>query len=56
MRRRAGCVGVARCLRRTFASLLIAAGKPIVYVLRQLGHASITLTVDTYGKWQPMAD
>ncbi len=23
---------------------------------RQLGHASITLTVDTYGKWLPMAD
>jgi integrase len=44
------------CLRHTFASLLIAAGKPIVYVQRQLGHASITLTVDTYGKWLPMAD
>lgn len=44
------------CLRHTFASLLLADGKPIVYVQRQLGHASITLTVDTYGKWLPMAD
>jgi hypothetical protein len=25
-------------------------------VQRQLGHASIQLTVDTYGKWLPMAD
>ena len=44
------------CLRHTFASLLLSHGKPIVYVKRQLGHASITLTVDTYGKWLPMAD
>ena len=25
------------------------------YVQSQLGHASITLTVDTYGKWLPSA-
>jgi integrase len=25
-----------------------------VYVQRQLGHARIQLTVDTYGKWLPM--
>ena len=30
--------------------------KPIAYVQAQLGHASITLTVDTYGKWLPSAD
>ena len=48
---------IPHCLRHTFASLLIASGKPIVYVQRQLGqHALITLTVDTYGKWLPMAD
>ena len=35
---------------------MIAGGKPIVYVQHQLGHASITLTVDTYGKRLPMAD
>ena len=27
-----------------------------VYVQRQLGHASIKLTVDTYGKWLPMGN
>src|SRR2546422_1681056 len=26
------------------------------YVQRQLGHASIQLTVDTYGKWLPMGN
>jgi len=44
------------CLRHTFASILIADGKSPAYVQRQLGHASITLTVDTYGRWLPMAD
>ncbi len=44
------------CLRHTYASLLLSSGRPIVYVQRQLGHASISLTVDTYGKWLPMAD
>jgi hypothetical protein len=26
------------------------------YVPRQLGHATYTLTVDTYGKWLPMGN
>ena len=39
------------CLRHTFASLLLQAGESAQYVKEQLGHASITLTVDTYGKW-----
>jgi integrase len=39
------------CLRHTFASLLLQAGESPQYVQEQLGHASITLTVDTYGKW-----
>jgi len=43
-------------LRHSFASLLIAAGQSPVYVQRQLGHASIQLTVDTYGKWLPMGN
>ncbi len=43
-------------LRHTFASILIAEGKSPAYVQRQLGHASIQLTVDTYGKWLPMGD
>ena len=38
-------------LRHSFASLLLQAGKPIQYVQRQLGHASIELTVGTYGRW-----
>ena len=29
---------------------------PIVYVEEQLGHASITITVDTYGRWLPTGD
>lgn len=37
------------CLRNTFASLLLQQGESPVYVQRQLGHASIKLTVDTYG-------
>ena len=44
------------CLRHTYASLLPQQGESIVYVQRQLGHASIQLTVDTYGKWLPMGN
>ncbi len=43
-------------LRHTFASLLLQQGESPVYVQRQLGHASITLTVDTYGRWLPMGN
>jgi hypothetical protein len=31
-------------------------GESPAYVQRQLGHASIKLTVDTYGKWLPMSN
>ena len=41
------------CLRHTYASLLLQQGESPEYVKRQLGHASIELTVDTYGKWLP---
>ena len=44
------------CLRHSFASLLLQQGESPVYVQRQLGHASIQLTVDTYGKWLPMGN
>jgi integrase len=44
------------CLRHTYASLLLQAGESPVYVQRQLGHASIKLTVDTYGRWLPMGN
>jgi len=43
-------------LRHTYASLLLQQGESPVYVQRQLGHASIQLTVDTYGKWLPMGN
>ena len=44
------------CLRHTFASILLQQGESPAYVQRQLGHASIQLTVDTYGKWLPMGN
>jgi len=37
------------CLRHTYASLLIAKRLPITYVSRRLGHATSTVTLDTYG-------
>jgi integrase len=36
-------------IRHTFASLLLSQGEPVHYVKEQLGHASITTTVDVYG-------
>ena len=41
-------------LRHTFASLLLQQGESPASVQRQLGHARIQLTVDTYGRWLPM--
>jgi integrase len=32
---------------------MLQQGEPVAYMQRQLGHASIQLTVDTY-KWLPM--
>src|SRR5260370_34794698 len=43
-------------LRHSFASLLLQQGESPAYVQRQLGHASIKLTVDTYGKWLPLGN
>lgn len=40
-------------IRHTYASLLLQAGAPIHYVKEQLGHSSITMTVDLYGHCQP---
>lgn len=42
------------CLRHTYASLLLQMEVSPVYVQRQLGHSSIKLTVDTYGRWLPV--
>ncbi len=43
-------------LRHTYASLLLQKGVSPVYVQRQLGHASIKMTVDLYGRWLPMGN
>ena len=40
-------------LRHTYASLLIQNGEPLAYIKDQLGHASITMTVDVYGHLEP---
>jgi integrase len=43
----------AHSFRHTFASQLLQMGESPAYVQRQLGHSSIKMTVDTYGKWLP---
>lgn len=40
-------------LRHTYASLLIHAGESLAYVRDQLGHHSISVTVDIYGHLAP---
>ena len=44
------------CLRHTYASLMLQQGESLTYVQRQLGHASINLTADTYGKCLPLGN
>jgi integrase len=41
------------CLRHTFASLLLQRGESVPWVQQQLGHASYSLTVDTYARRLP---
>jgi hypothetical protein len=43
-------------LRDSFASHLLSAGVPLVYVSRQLGHKSQTLTERCYAKYLPGGD
>ena len=40
-------------LRHTYASILLMEHYSPAYVQKQLGHHSITMTVDTYGHWIP---
>jgi hypothetical protein len=40
-------------LRHTFAVLLIQSGVNLQYVSEQLGHSSIKITADVYGRLQP---
>ena len=39
------------CLRHTYASILLSDGVESSVCERQLGHATIELTVSTYGRW-----
>ena len=38
-------------LRHTFASLLLSANVPLLYVSQQLGHAKPTITLKYYARW-----
>jgi integrase len=40
-------------LRHTYATILLMAHQSPAYVQRQLGHSSISITVDVYGHWIP---
>lgn len=42
--------------RHSFARVALENGADITWVQRQLGHSSITLTVDTYGHWARAAE
>ena len=39
------------CLRHTYARVQLERGEELLYVSRQLGHASIGITADRYGQW-----
>jgi Phage integrase family len=54
--RRAGLADhfTPKSLRHTFGSQLISRGFSPAFVQQQMGHASIQLTVDTYGSWLPI--
>ncbi|MGE5360895.1 MAG: tyrosine-type recombinase/integrase [Bacteroidales bacterium] len=43
-------------LRHSYAVHLLQRNTPITYVKDQLGHSSIAITVDTYGRWLPTGD
>lgn len=40
-------------LRHSYASINLAAGESVYYIQKQLGHADIRMTVNTYGSWLP---
>jgi integrase len=42
--------------RHTFARIALENAAEITWVQRQLGHSSITLTVDLYGRWERKAE
>jgi integrase len=40
-----------KSLRHTYASLMISEGANLVYVSRQMGHASVGITERVYTRW-----
>jgi len=42
-------------LRHTHASVLLAAGVPVKVVSERLGHATVTITLETYQHIMPVA-
>lgn len=44
-----------KSLRHTYASLMISEGANLLYVARQLGHASVAITENHYTRWIPQA-
>ena len=43
-------------MRHTYASLLLSAGAPLLYLSAQLGHTNSTITLKTYARWMPKND
>jgi integrase len=41
-------------LRHTYGSGLVSRGASLAFVRQQMGHASISMTVDVYGSWLPV--
>lgn len=41
--------------RHTFAKIALESGRSITWLQRQLGHKSITITIDRYGHWERAA-
>jgi integrase len=44
------------CLRHSYSANLVSRGVSLAFVQKALGHASISMTVDTYGSWLPVTD
>ena len=43
-------------MRHTYASLLLSANVPLLYVSAQLGHSTSVITLKTYADWLPRTD
>jgi integrase len=51
-----GCKRDFHSFRHTFAKIALEHGAEMTWVQRQLGHSSITMTVDRYGHWERQAE